>query len=69
MKIETKPAKFEPVHIILENQDEVNKMFAIFNFCPISNALKLPEKAWEQLEKLATDYEKYHDKLCEWSLK
>lgn len=40
MRIENGKA-FKPVHIVLESQEEVDKMFALFNHGPISNALQL----------------------------
>jgi len=39
MKVETARDLFQPVTITLETQDEIDEMFAVFNFSPILSAL------------------------------
>jgi len=55
---------FTPITITLESQDEVNELFAIYNFRPIYRALgggiKLDEKLSEYKDE---SYNKYHDLL------
>lgn len=47
------PKKFNPVTITLESEAEVAKLFAVFNFLPIINALGF-ERHWEELENANT---------------
>lgn len=53
------------VHITLETQEEINQLFAILNFIPISSAIDLENNDWltvkEQLK--ATDYFQWHANL------
>ena len=67
MKVEVK-TEFRPVHITLETQDEVDRLFAIVNFVPIKEALGLYRDNWALLwNKLCSlrsnNYSKYHDAL------
>lgn len=54
---------FEPVVMTLESQEEVDKLFAVFNFTPISRALNLG--GWlEVLNRFKTSaYVQYHARL------
>lgn len=70
------PPTFKPLTIILETPEEVAKLFAIFNFMPITDALGWnPEAVQDEMyHKLETaneaagnkpiDYEKWHGSLC-----
>lgn len=54
---------FAPVFIALITQEEVDKMFSIFNFSPISKAVEWPEM-YQQLYLYKTEnYEHWHHKL------
>ena len=39
----------DPLAIILETQEEVDLLYAIFNFTPIHNALELDQLPWIRL--------------------
>ena len=41
MKVKSVPALFEPVEIILETPEEVAKFYAIMNYMPLLNSLKI----------------------------
>lgn len=59
MKVEVRNL-FKPVTIVLENQDEINKMFAIASFSPIDDAVGL-EELWNKLKDHSTDgWERYY---------
>lgn len=53
MKVEVRNL-FKPVTIVLENQDEINKMFAIASFSPIDDAVGL-EELWNKLKDHSMD--------------
>ena len=65
------PVKFNPVVLTLETQEEVDKLFAIFNNARISGILKL-HNAYNHLKPFVKDsrdsrdssWGKYHTKLC-----
>jgi hypothetical protein len=60
---------FKPVTIILESQNEVNELFAIFNFTPVLGPLKGMDSGFAKcmfagLKKYRTsDYEDFHAAL------
>ena len=71
MRVSVKKA-LEPVTIVLETQEEIDIMYALFNYNPIADALGLEEKPgwfddgglYETLHGArSTDYEKYHNLL------
>ena len=41
MKVKSVPAPFEPVEIVLETPEEVAKFYAIMNYMPLLNSLKI----------------------------
>jgi len=62
--------KVEPVEITLETQEEIDLLYAILNFTPLSDALNLREtdSVWVKLYTKLIDvrspsYENYHKKL------
>lgn len=58
MKIEQRD--FKPVVLILESQEEIDKVFSLVNYTPICKALKLGE-LYELLFTFKTDgYQTYH---------
>jgi hypothetical protein len=58
-----KTEKFEPVQIVLETQEEVDKLFAIINHSRIADAVDLPN-AWELLRPYRSDnYRAFFQKL------
>jgi len=46
-------AKFEPVHLILESQHEVDAMYALLNHGPTSDGAGLPEHSYKSLQPFA----------------
>lgn len=66
MKVERKN-NFEPVLLILETQEEVNKVFALFNHSIIIDALQIPDW-WEELEHFSTDNYSKHFKALNTNL-
>lgn len=55
--------RFNPITITLESQSEVDRIFALLNFIPLSNALLLGEK-WELLNPyISFRYQHWHKKL------
>ena len=61
----TKQEAFTPVAITLETREEVDKMYALFNYSPIADALEL--RGWyTKLQPYRTfGHDKWHNKLCE----
>lgn len=65
------PVKFNPVVLTLETQEEVDKLFAIFNNARISSILNI-DTAYKHLKPFVKDsndsmhssWGKYHTKLC-----
>jgi len=49
MKVQKEESKFYPVHIILESQEEVDKLYALFSYIPIVDADKLFANLFMQL--------------------
>jgi len=70
MEIYKEEGEFSPVHITLETQEEVNVIFSIANFSPVTHAfdsqaacIKMRHLR-DSLNKYKTlEYEKYHDLL------
>ena len=64
MRVEvTEPKKFQPVKLVLETQEEVDKLFAIANFTPLAKLLDI-ENVWELLDVRKSEaYVQYHDLL------
>ena len=65
MKV-TREEKFTPVTIILENQDEIDILFALSNFFSIPKVLGYPPALTtlcEGLNPLRMNYEKWHEML------
>lgn len=54
MRVESSKEIFQPIKIVLESQEEVNKLFAIFNYTPISEAVDIPSW-WSELRPYKTD--------------
>ena len=66
MKIEKKEIKKECVIVYLEDQDEVNQLFAIVNFAPLGEAMGTDfiKKLYNELHELMDGgYGIYHDRL------
>ena len=59
--------KFEPVYIKLESQDEVNLLFALFNFVPVGDVITNCNKEFKSIVYRCLlgfkddGYEKFHD--------
>ena len=73
MKKVVNPLTEQPV-ITLETQEEVNLLFAIFNYVPIIEALDLRGGPWTNLganllQKKTASYRIFHDKLDDLFLK
>ena len=60
MKATRKEQPFVPVILTLETQEEVDKLFAVFNFSPIANLLGFKFQVLEEFQK---DYTQYHREL------
>lgn len=59
------PPVFDPVKIVLETQEEVDKVFAMLNYSPIVNALQLGNW-YQKLQSYRTEnYRNYHDHLAQ----
>lgn len=55
---------FIPVEIVLESQEEVDKMFAVMNHATLAKALKFSHEDWEQLDKFRSmNYIDFHNAL------
>ena len=68
--METKQDKvpFQKVRIALENQEEVDQMFALLNYIPIKRALVHFNREWDNLYEIllqhkSEGYNKVHEKL------
>jgi hypothetical protein len=59
MKVEN--TLFQPVALVLETQEEVDKIFALFNFTPLHRAFQFADSY--QLLKKSDGYIKFHDIL------
>jgi hypothetical protein len=55
---------FVPIKLVLETQEEVDKLFAVFNCCPIADALNLGD-TWRILGSFADNEpsKQYHRDL------
>ncbi|MDD5381897.1 MAG: hypothetical protein PHG53_09725 [Phycisphaerae bacterium] len=64
MKVEEiEPKKFQPVKLVLETQDEVDKLYAIANLAPLQNLIGL-ENMWQLLIRYkSSGYMQYHNLL------
>lgn len=56
--------KFQPVSLVLETQEQVDALFAVFNYAPLSDLLELkmglPNNAWEALLPFTSDKRHNH---------
>jgi len=60
---EKPPVVFAPITLTLESQAEVDKIFALLNFVPINEGLKL-DHGWEKLGPFKSEnYRVYHEIL------
>lgn len=61
MKATRKEQPFNPVILTLESQEEVDKLFAVFNFVPIADLLGFNYKVLNDFR--TGGYVNYHGKL------
>ena len=61
MKVEKAKKGFEPICLVLESQDDVNKIFALLNHADLSVAVEIFENPLNSYE--SDSYNKYHDNL------
>ncbi len=67
MKAEQKqptPA-FIPVILTLESQEEIDKLFALFNYMPISDVLRLTDWYCKLQPFISKNIDELHTQLCD----
>lgn len=58
------PVPFIPVHLVLETQEEVDKVYALFNHWRITGAVDLPN-AWKDLSPYKSNESvKWYVRIC-----
>lgn len=57
--------EFVPIVITIETQEELNKLFALYNYCPLVRDLDLGSVSRQLTEFKTGAYQKYHDILCQ----
>ena len=62
MKVEKVKKEFQPITIVLETQEKVDKIFAIVNHNNLCNALGLVD-LYNMLDYYQKDYSPWFDKL------
>ena len=65
MKVEQDKADFREVIITLESQDEVDQLFALVNFTPVTECLPVTGKLFTELKELRTDGYRKHFNVVE----
>ena len=60
--------KNKQINITLDTQEEIDKMFALLNYTPVAEAIKVNESDFIELKNILRinkyDYEKWHACLC-----
>lgn len=64
MKVHQDTTKFTPVHLTLETQEDVDRVFAVFNFADISRAVGGGEIAVALTPYKSLAYQAMHTALC-----
>jgi len=59
MKVEKVLNNFSPVTITLESQEEIDKLFCLFNFTPICESDGLFHELYEKLRPCEVAYKEY----------
>ena len=63
MKVEQGKPDFKSVTITLETQDEVNQLFGLLNYGPVSRSLPITNELFRQLQPFKTNYDKHFNKV------
>lgn len=63
MKATREPTPFQPVHLILETQEEVDALYAVFNQTIITNAIKPLDDGHSALAKFKSDRTAHWDAI------